>query len=161
MAETTGLQRLLVFDGLDGGQLERVAGCCRERAYALGERVFSHGQKADRLFVVLSGRVELKLVLPGQAESEADTITSVRVNQVLGWSALTHSPIYTLSAFSAGEPCRLLEVDRERLLALFREDPGMGYAVMSNVAEVIRTRFHQLQEEVARKKGVNLTEVSF
>ncbi|MBU2490689.1 MAG: cyclic nucleotide-binding domain-containing protein [Proteobacteria bacterium] len=156
MTQRKGLQRLLVFDGLTDSQLEKVAQCCREREYPDGERIFAHGKKADRLFVVLSGRVDLKLVFPGQADGDADTITSVRTNQVLGWSALTHSPIYTLSAFSAAEPCRLLEVDRDKLLALFGEDPGMGYAVMSNVAEVIRTRFHQLQEELARKKGLNI-----
>ncbi|MBW1990091.1 MAG: cyclic nucleotide-binding domain-containing protein [Deltaproteobacteria bacterium] len=151
------LDRLLLFDGLTPEQIEKISPCCQERRLSRGERIFAHGDKADHLFVVLDGQVDLRLVLPAQEEDEGETITSVRENQVLGWSALTHSPVYTLSAYCASDTCRILEVDRARLFAILSHDHHMGFVIMSNVAEVIRTRFAQLQEEMARRKEADGT----
>jgi CRP-like cAMP-binding protein len=149
--------QILIFDGLDQGQMNKVKACCQEKEYTAGARIFADGQQAESLFVVLEGRVDLRFEIPGRESTSSDNITSVRQGQVLGWSALMHSPIYSLSAYCATDKCRLLKVGRDCLLALFEEDPRMGYIVMSHMAEVIRTRFHQVQEELARRKGIPAT----
>jgi CRP-like cAMP-binding protein len=147
-------KQIRIFDGLDEGQMNQVRACCQEVEFKAGSRVFADGQQAENLFVVLEGRVDLRFEIPGRESTSSDNITSVRQGQVLGWSALMHSPIYSLSAYCATDGCRLLKVSRDCLLDKFEKDPRMGYIVMSHLAEVIRTRFHQVQEELARKKGI-------
>ncbi|MDI6797813.1 MAG: cyclic nucleotide-binding domain-containing protein [Desulfatibacillaceae bacterium] len=153
MADKDIFTQILIFNGLDQKQMTKVKACCQEKDYTAGSRIFADGQQAENLFVVLEGRVDLRFEIPGRESTSSDNITSVRQGQVLGWSALMHSPIYSLSAYCATDKCRLLKVSRDCLLALFEEDPRMGYIVMSHMAEVIRTRFHQVQEELARRKG--------
>lgn len=147
------LQRTLIFDGLDEKSLEKIVACCSELICKAGDRIFRDGEKAETMFIVEEGRVDLRSEVPDRATSPEDTISTVRQSQAFGWSALMHSPIYSLSAYCATEKCRLVAVSRECLMALFEEDPKLGFTVMSNLAELIRIRFHQLQEELCRKKG--------
>lgn len=147
------LHRIPIFDQLSDEELARVDACCKEMEFSANQRIFADGEKADFLYVVLEGRVDLRFELPGKDSSPEDNITSVRQAQTFGWSALMQSPIYSLSAYCATAQCRVLQASRACLLALFEEDSTMGYRVMSNAAEVIRMRFHQLQEELSRRKG--------
>ncbi|MEW5733634.1 MAG: cyclic nucleotide-binding domain-containing protein [Thermodesulfobacteriota bacterium] len=147
------LHRIPIFDALSDEELAQVDACCVEKEYAANERIFADGEKADYLYVVLEGRVDLRFEVPGKDSSPEDNITSVRQAQTFGWSALMQSPIYSLSAYCATAHCRVLQASRKCLLAVFEKDPRMGYTVMGNVAEVIRMRFHQLQEELSRRKG--------
>lgn len=147
------LHRIPIFDGLTDDELARVDACCKEIEFEANQRIFADGEKADFLFVVLEGRVDLRFEVPGKESSPEDNITSVRQAQTFGWSALLQSPIYSLSAYCATARCRVLQASRQCLLGLFEEDASMGYRVMGNVAEVIRMRFHQLQEELSRRKG--------
>ena len=50
----------------------------------------------------------------------------------------------------------MIKVSRDGLRRLFEKDPDIGYVVMSNVAAVVGTRFHEFQEEAARHKGADL-----
>lgn len=77
------LRRVYLFNALDAGQLERVRRAMRVLHVAEGERLFDHGQPADRFFLVHSGRVKLyrvsyegaekviELVQPGHTFAEA------------------------------------------------------------------------------------------
>jgi CRP-like cAMP-binding protein len=147
------LRRTMIFDGLPEESLSKVAECCSEIECKAGDRIFRDGEKAETMYIVMEGRVDLRFEVPGRPSSPEDTISSMRQGQPFGWSALVQSPIYSLSAYSATEKSRLLAVSRECLLALFDEEPKTGFVVMSNLAEVIRIRFHQLQEELGRRKG--------
>ena len=46
-----------------------------------------------------------------------------------------------------------MKVDAAKLRALFDKDAVVGYRVMSKVLALISTRFYQLQDEVARRRG--------
>ena len=52
--------------------------------------------------------------------------------------------------------CKLIKVNRQALGSLFEKDPQIGYVVLSNVATVIGTRFHEFREEAARQRGQDL-----
>ena len=58
---------------------------------------------------------------------------------------------YRLSGYSTDGGCKLIKVERESLLKLFQKDPDIGYVVMSNLATLVGARFHNLQEEAARR----------
>ncbi|MGD9179148.1 MAG: hypothetical protein PVJ35_14455, partial [Desulfobacterales bacterium] len=53
----------------------------------------------------------------------------------------------------ASRSCKTVRIPKERLLQLFEDDAQLGYKVMSRVMIVAGERFHQLQDEVARRRG--------
>lgn len=148
------LKRMWIFDGLDDSQLKKLEACCSIEKFKKGDRLFSDNENATHLFILSEGQVDLRYDVPGEHSSDLNTITSIRQCQAFGWSALTHSPIYTLSAYCVTDTCKVVQVERKSLLALFDQDFKMGYVLMANIAEVIRTRFHQFQEDMSRRKGL-------
>jgi hypothetical protein len=46
-----------------------------------------------------------------------------------------------------------MKVKKDSLIKLFESDAAIGYQVMSKLLSVIGTRFHQLQDEVAKRRG--------
>jgi hypothetical protein len=70
-----------------------------------------------------------------------------------GWSSLVPSHKYRLSAHSASRTCKTVRIPKGRLLQLFEDDAQLGYKIMSKVMIVAGKRFHQLQDEVARRRG--------
>ena len=53
------LRRVYLFNALDAAQLKRVRRAMRALHLAEGERLFDHGQPADRFFLVHTGRIKL------------------------------------------------------------------------------------------------------
>ncbi len=147
------LQKVWFFDGFTDKQLKTLDSCCQMADYAKGDRLFKVRDEANYFFIILEGRVDLKVDPPRGSGGEAHTITTIRKNQVFGWSALTHSPIYSLSAYCSTKKLKLIKVDRKCVLALCEKDTRMGYVLMGNLAEVISTRFEQLQQDTTRKQG--------
>lgn len=140
------LKEVDIFKGLDENQLASVQRGCREKEYRDGDRLFREGEKADHIWVVVEGRIDLRFDLPGGVSSEATTVSHVSTTNSFGWSSFVPPYNYSLSAYCSGRTCKVICLDREYLHNLFEEDSGMGYKVTSNLAGVISTRFDQLQE---------------
>jgi CRP-like cAMP-binding protein len=156
MATINHLEKVRIFHGLDDEQLAKVDACCEEAEFPRDARLFKDGDTATYVFFLIEGRVDLRFDLPGRETSPANNVTSIQAGQTFGWSALTASNIYSLSAYAASRVVKVIRIDRACLFKLFDADGKMGYAVMTNMTEVISTRFHQLQNDVARRKGHNI-----
>ena len=108
------------------------------------------GQRAARLLLkIIDGQVDLRFELPGRPSSEENTISSMTPAKTIGWSSFVPPYKYKLSAYCAGETCRILQIEKDYLLGLFEKDSQMGYTVISNLTGVASTRFHRLQDAAA------------
>jgi CRP-like cAMP-binding protein len=132
-----------LFAGLSEEQLLGVAGLARERRAAAGETLFRTGELADAFYVVRRGRVDLTFPLLVMGEAKEPRFQSLQRGRTLAWSALVPPHRLTMSA-RATTDLELLAFDRERIQALFGAQPAIGHVVMSNLARVIGTRFHEL-----------------
>ena len=56
----------------------------------------------------------------------------------------------------AARSAKLIRVDSRCLQGLFEKDPELGYKVMSGLLRVLGDRFHQLQEEVVKRRGQDM-----
>jgi CRP-like cAMP-binding protein len=149
-------KKVELFQGLNDEQLAEVMNCGEEEAFEQETRLFEKGENAAYLWIVRKGRVDLRFDFPGLASSEENTITSVSEAGALGWSSIVPPNKYRLAGYSTDGGSKLIKVERERLLNLFDKDPNIGYVVMSNLAALVGTRFHNLQDEAARRRGQDL-----
>ena len=147
------LENVDAFSELDDDQLTAVQSCCEIAEFKRGEKIFSVGETPEYFWVVLEGQVNLTWdAMEGPALPE-NTITTLTEGMPFGWSSLVPSHKYRLSAHSASRNCKTVRIPKGRLLKLFEEDAQLGYKVMSKVMIVAGERFHQLQDEVAKRRG--------
>ena len=147
------LEEVEVFKGLSGSQLTAVKACCQEKEFRLDAKIFSEGDPVEHLWLVMQGRVDLRCELPGLASSEENTLSSISAGGAIGWSCFVSPYKYRLSGYCASGQCNLVRIEKEHIIKLFEMDAGIGYVVMSNMAEVVGRRFNRLQDEIARLRG--------
>ena len=150
------LDKVQIFRGLNHEQLAEIIKFCEEAEFQPGTKLFEQGEDAVYLWIVKEGQVDLRFDVAGSTSSEENTISSISEAGAFGWSSFASPNKYRLAGYCVGKPCKLIKVDREGLRRLFDNDSDIGYAVISNVATVVGTRFHEFQEDAARQKGQDL-----
>ncbi len=146
IVEMDFLKQVSIFKGLSVEQLALIQEGCIAEEYKDGERVFKEGEDADRIWIVTEGQVDIRFDLPGRDTSRESTIYSEKVTKSFGWSSFVPPYRYILSGYCAGSSCKLLRLDKGYLTKVFEKDAVMGYAVMSNMAGTISTRFYNMQK---------------
>ena len=157
MAEIKFLKNVDIFKGLSDDQLNKIQAGCREIEYQIGNRLFAEGEKSDRVWIVLTGQVDLRFDLPGRSSSEENTIFSITTGNTLGWSSFVPPYQYKLSAYCATRTCKIMQIKNEFLLNLFEKDAHMGFLVISNLTGVASTHFHQLQNSTTGPPTSSIT----
>jgi CRP-like cAMP-binding protein len=150
------LDQVQIFQGLNHEQLAEIINYCEEAEVKPGAKLFEQGEDAVYLWIVKEGRVDLRFEIAGRPSSEESTISTISEAGAFGWSSFVSPNKYRLSGYCAGKSCKLIKVEREGLKQLFETDPDIGYAVISNVATLVGTRFHEFQEEAVRRRGQDI-----
>lgn len=144
MIDRAFIKDVAIFEGLSDTQLDKIKDCCIENGFRQGDKLFSEGDAADHQWIVTEGQVDLRFDLPGRPTSVKNTISSVSAHEPFGWSSLVEPNKYALSAYCATRQCGIVTIDRKDLLRLFEQDAGMGYRVMTNLANIIGKRLDRL-----------------
>jgi len=149
------LRSVEVFKGLNDSQLSGFEGLCREMEFRQNEKLFSEGDDAGCLWMVSEGRVDLRFDLPDRSTSTKNTISSISEFKTFGWSSLVAPHEYKLSAYCATQSCKVVQIERQQLVKVFKQDAKTGYLVMSNLVEIIGQRFRQLQDSASKPSYAN------
>jgi CRP/FNR family cyclic AMP-dependent transcriptional regulator len=147
------LENVEAFSDLDDDQLTAIQDCCEIAEFKREEKIFAAGETPEYFWVVLEGQVNLTWGAPEGPYLPENTITTLSEGMPFGWSSLVPPYKYHLSAHCASRNCKTVSIPKDRLLQLFENDAQLGYKVMSKVMIVAGQRFHQLQDEVARRRG--------
>jgi CRP-like cAMP-binding protein len=139
MSHSGVLKQADVFFELDPEHLEKVAGLCRERRYALGDVIFEENSSSDELYVIAQGEVEILVdpSLVGDRQSsrrQPTTIATLRRGQSFGEVALVDQGLRSATARSASHDTHLLVLPRRDLMSLCESDPVLGFRLMRNLA---------------------------
>lgn len=148
--ESGALRRAAIFSELSDEEMALITAAARPVRCAKGECLFLLGDDADRLYVVLAGRIDLSFPL-----AFGDVVRDVPVEpklpgSALAWSALVRPHRFTLSA-RAAEASELASFLRQDLLRIFETHPRIGYVVSRHIAEVVGRRLLQMQALWARE----------
>jgi CRP-like cAMP-binding protein len=148
--DTGELRGAAIFEGLPEADAARLFDLARPLSCREGDSLFRLGDAADRLYVVLTGRVELTFPLVLGSLTREIPFESRTQGSVVGWSALVDPYRFTLSARVA-ESSDLAAFPREELFRMFETNPRIGYVVMRRTAEIVGRQLLQVQALWARE----------
>jgi CRP-like cAMP-binding protein len=131
------LRGFRLLNGLEEAELEQVAKIATEETFPAGTRLTEEGTAADRLYLFLDGRAEVRVGLP---EGHEGVLDEVRAGEVLGWSAVMAPYRYTASAW-AKEEVHAIVLRSEELRRLFDSEHHLGYCVVRNAGEIVARRY--------------------
>ncbi len=98
--------------------------------------VFRHGDRAEKFYVLISGRITVEIPALYGPALEVQALSS---NEALGWSWLIAPYKWSFQA-RAEEESELLEFDGKALLVLCERDPKFGYELVKRFAALMSER---------------------
>ncbi|MGB8433216.1 MAG: ABC transporter permease subunit [Burkholderiales bacterium] len=137
--------------------LRRIAGLGRRTRYGPGERIYSAGDEAGDIFVVVAGRIE-HVFAPEVGAREA--LLRLTRGAVFGWAGLLLGQTRRLATSTAIDACEVIRIDSDELLKALEEEPVEGYAVMERFAAMITHDFTvpEFLAQIRRLSGQPLAE---
>jgi len=137
-----------LFSGFSSAQRERLAKIALVRSYAGGQAVFSEGERAGGLYIVLEGRVKIYKLSP---EGKEQILHLAGPGETVGEGALFSGTAFPAYA-EAFEASRLLFVGRESLIGLIGDDPSFAMAMLGVLSMRLR-RFVRVIEGLSLREA--------
>jgi CRP-like cAMP-binding protein len=139
------LRELRFLHGIEAAHLAAIANIAQISELRPRDVVFREGDTADRVFLVVSGRLSLEL---SPATAYRKQLVTVGPGEMLGWSTLVESPRYAATAIAV-EPTRLIQIDGARLRLLCSEDPRLGYEFMRRTMRALAKRLTETWRQLS------------
>ena len=137
MAVVDMLRQADVFHGLTDEELTSLAQISRTAEFSTGDVIFEGGSASDELYLIENGEVDIQVDPEEQSANSGSrpiTITTLRRGQSFGEMALVSEGIRAATARCAQHDTILIVIPRDALLALFDQQPRLGYKMMYNLA---------------------------
>jgi CRP-like cAMP-binding protein len=138
------LSRFDLFRGLDPHKRDLVTRLGTRTAFETGDLIFSQGQPATHLYLLLSGKVTIRFK---PDDGDPIIVTVLEPGGVFGWSAALGRGRYT-SAAICQEPSEVLVISGAALRRLCETDPETGVLILERLAEVIAERLRATHAQV-------------
>ncbi len=144
-----------LFADLSSHQEQRLDRLAQQVRFKKGAVLFSAGDAAERLYVVLEGAVELRMPVPvwWGIDTPHQKMTTARPGQIVGWSALAEPGVYSLTAI-ASERCSAARFEAGALRDLMSADPELGNLVRARALSVVSRRLDALAEAMLAQRAV-------
>ena len=137
------LRQIPVFAGLSEAALSVLAEAVDEVEYQAGEIVVREGEPGNRMFIILSGSVEVVKNLGQPRETALDVMRS---RNFLGEMSIVDSVVRSASV-RALENSRLFSLRGIDLYRLFKRFPEQYAIVILNIARDLARRLRTLDEK--------------
>lgn len=128
------LRSAYFFRNLDDAVLEAVSERCTAVHYEQGATIFQEGEQGDRLFIVLSGEVE---VWKHADAADASLLSRYGVGRFFGEMALVDELPRSATAIAATSS-ELLSLERSAFAVLVEEFPPLASSVMRSLSAIVR-----------------------
>ncbi|MBT4087056.1 MAG: cyclic nucleotide-binding domain-containing protein [Deltaproteobacteria bacterium] len=135
-------KELELFKGVDFTMIKEISEICSEKHYDKDEVLFHAGDKADRLFFLEYGAVNLVV--------NSNTGVNFGISEpgeVFGWSAMVEAGAYTATGVAITD-LNVFEAEREKLNLIFNRHPKDGLRVMKSLAGVISKRLNVAYQDL-------------
>ena len=139
------LKQIVMMQYLSDEMLDELIPITELLQYNENEFIFHQGDKADRYYFVLQGKVLLEQrIAPGITIA----LSAIKPGFSVGWSAMLDEAeeFYSTDAICA-EPTQLLSFTAEKLKALFEQDYHLGYIMSHRLLHVVKKRYDVRTEQ--------------
>lgn len=123
-----------MFGGLQETAIASIAKLAETRNYEEGDAIYTLGDPALAVYVVVSGRVRFSIGVGNRASTAHSVMQS---GETFGWAALTGKDPRRVATASCLEDTTLLAINGDALTKYFETDTASGYAVMRQIADRI------------------------
>ena len=133
------LKRQEMFEGMTSEQLRIISSICTEEDYLEGEIIFEEGDIGDRMYIVVSGVIEIY--------KETDTgekIHLANVDKIAGEFSTLTDQTRTASGKAATD-LKVLTIEKEEFRQLIREYPELAFEIFKVLIKKITDTNAQIQ----------------
>jgi CRP/FNR family transcriptional activator FtrB len=138
MISTEMLSQNELFAGFSDERLEAIAGISKEITCNKGEALFGEGERAEYLYILVSGSIAIQVHLTSRPMNVTVAIIN-QPNQSFGWSGVVSPNHYTATAHCQKDSS-LVAIEGSKLMQMLEQDPEIGFIVMRRISEVISSR---------------------
>ena len=139
------LRRYPYFAHVGEDSLKAVAMIADEKRVPAGTHMFSEGDPADALNIIVKGQVDIQYVLGTGEKRTVDTLVD---GDILGWSALVEPHKYTALSTTTKDT-HLIAISGKKLRDLCEKDPFLGYRLMTQIAKLLAHRLESARIQLA------------
>lgn len=136
--------RSVIFNGLDGDELRRLAGIARDMTLPAGAVLFEQGQESDGLYLVVSGIARIYLTAEDGREA---TINLLEDGEVIGEIALIDGLPRSAGAAALTE-ARLIFIPHKPFCQLLESSSRLTHQVMLMLCERLRAANDQVDQAI-------------
>lgn len=141
MGKVESLKRFDVFAELPDKALEEIARLTKQEKHPEGTILFKEGSKADKLYLLLEGKISLEIViqLGSTGTPRRAALNIAGPDNAVGWSSMVPPYSYTSTGVCI-EDVNLLVLPGEEIRSYMMEHPDIGYTICQHTASLIRGR---------------------
>lgn len=132
------------FAGLDDKYIDILAGAASHRQYDRDRSLFSYGNRADRFYLIASGRITVEVAAITGPPLE---LQNLGPGEILGWSWLIPPYRWHFQA-RALEAVDVIEFDGKKILEECERDPKFGYALFKRFSGLMSERLRFAREKM-------------
>jgi CRP/FNR family cyclic AMP-dependent transcriptional regulator len=134
MDEAEVLAKVSLFSGMKASDLERIAGLAQSHVFQAGETIIREGDRDGRLFVIVSGEVE---VIKGLGKKTERYVRTLGPLNYFGEMALIDDLVRSASVVAKGVTDVLI-LDQWSLRQDIERYPAMAFELMRMLSQRIR-----------------------
>jgi len=139
------LQKIIIMETLTDNMLEKIAPAIQLVQVGDQETIFEEGKKADRFYMLKSG----KILLEKQISSNVTvSLGAIKPGYSFGWSAIFGEP-YSSLAVSA-EESEIFTIEADTIVSVLESDHSMGFLVMGSLTRMMKNRMTRIEERFLR-----------
>lgn len=139
------LRRFPYFAGVAESSLREVAMIAQEEQVAGGDAIFHEGDKADQLYIIVDGEVDIRYTL---GSGELRTVDTLVPGELIMWSALVE-PYRSTAVAVARNDTTMVAIDGEKLRDLCESDHDLGYRMLICITKLLAARLEGARVQLA------------
>jgi CRP/FNR family cyclic AMP-dependent transcriptional regulator len=157
MISVNDLEQFPIFSGMDRNLLTSIAKFCLKRTYRVGEIFATEGSKAENVFLLVKGGIDIERKLPENwippASEGHNVVYSLKDKELFGWSSIVEPGVHTGTA-RCSEDSEVIVINGKQLLDVLDNNGKAAYQFMKRLTTIIALRLvytsNSLMREMAK-----------
>ncbi len=135
--------------GLSAAEMKLLATFSTEERFREGSMIFREGERGDKLFIVLDGRIRISKFIPGVGE---EALTVLDRGDFFGEMALIDDKVRSADAKAHEGDATVLSIDRATLNEILSMDPNASLQFLNLLCRMISRRLREINDKIVQWK---------
>lgn len=135
--------------GLSATEMKLLATFSTEERFRAGSMVFREGERGDKLYIVLDGRIRISKFIPGVGE---EALAVLDRGDFFGEMALIDDKPRSADAKAHEQDATVLSIDRATLKEVLAMDPSASLQFLSLLCRMISHRLREINDKIVQWK---------